>query len=187
MEYNIKTFDLYVNEGSQENEYNVINIESIVELQALIEDYWNFFSNENGKFFNALLNKDKNNIFLVLDLYTEVPKYIIFWDRMIVIDASKSVLMFQEYDNFIQNNKEIKRKIEKFLKSGYMETQSEDFEKSFDFDIKKPESEPEKEFTTKYKVKAGPIDMESIRNLHLNKNKNIAKSTGFVKIPRPRY
>lgn len=153
----------------------------------MTDGYWSHFSKENKKFFDALLSKDKNNVFLVLDLYTKIPKYIIFWDRMIVIDYSKSVFMFQEYDNFIQNNKEIKRKIEKFLKTGYMENQSSDFEKSFDSDMKSEESEPSHLPIPNYKIKTGQIDMESIRNLHLNKNKNVAKSIGFVKIPRPRY
>lgn len=187
MDYSIKNFNSYLNEGSQENEYEIISIENIDELQDLIDDYWNHFSNENKKFFYSLLNKDKNNIFLILDNYSKVPKYIIFWDRMIAIDASKSVFMFQEYDNFIQNNKEIKRKIEKFLKYGEMENQDNDFEKSSKYDVK-PENDdiiisPQRG----YRAMTGKYDMESLRNLHLNANKNLTKTTGFSKIPRPRY
>lgn len=187
MDYSIKNFNSYVNEGSQENEYEICNIQSIDELEELISDYWNHFSNENKKFFNALLNKDKNNIFLVLDNYTKIPKYIIFWDRMIVIDSSKSVFMLQEYDNFLQNNKEIKRKIEKFLKSGEMGYQDYDFQKSSEYNIKPEIDDATISTEPKHKVVTGKIDMQSLRNLHLDRNKNLAKTTGFSKIPRPRY
>lgn len=179
MDYSIRNFNSYINEGSQENEYEIINIESITKLQDLIGDYWNHFSNENKKFFDALLNEDKNNIFLVLDNYSKVPKYVIFWDRMIVIDASKSVFMFQEYDNFIQSNKEIKKKIERFLKYGEIGNQEHDIKPEYDDNIISQEKG--------YKTSIGKYDMESLRNLHLNRDKNLTKTMGFSKIPRPRY
>lgn len=187
MEYSIKNFNSYITEGVSDYEYEVISIETLQELQDLCGRYWNHFSKENEKFFNALLNETKNNIFLVLDIYTEVPKYIIFWDRMIVIDVNKSVLMFQDYENFIQNNKEIKKKIERIIKYGKEDIKKDELEKTPDFELKPKESgtDATTELKNKSKIKTDSFDLDSFRNLHLNKN--LSKLQGFVKIPRPRY
>lgn len=119
MAYNsIKTFDLFIKENNIFDEYEVIDIEKLEQLKTLSGNNWLFFSDGGEKFFNSLLNTTTNNIFVVIDKYELKPLYLIFWDRMIVIDNSNSIFMFQDYDMFMKEEIEIKNKIEDIIKRG---------------------------------------------------------------------
>lgn len=175
MSLNVKNYNSFLKENTLFDEYEVIDIQNYEQLQGLSNNHWSFFSGEGQKYFNALLNKDSNNLFIVLGNKDSLPKFLIFWDRMIAIDSSNSIIMFEEYDKFMKENVEIKNKMENHIKG-------------IEIESKKSENELEDESSIDVNnIKIKPFDYQSFREFHIRKQGNPLKSNLFSKMPKRRY
>ncbi len=175
MSRNVKNYNSFLKENTLFDEYEVIDVQKVEQLESLSDNHWSFLSGEGQKYFNALLNKDNNNLFIVLGNKDSLPKFLIFWDRMIVIDSSNSIIMFEEYDKFMKENVEIKNKIESHIKG---------------IKIASDDSEDEIENGSSNGISVRKIktfDPQSFREFHLRKEANPLKSNFFSKIPKRRY
>jgi hypothetical protein len=172
---NVKNYNSFLKENTLFDEYEVIDVQKVEQLESLSNNHWSFLAGGDQKYFNALLNKDSNNLFIVLGNKDSLPKFLIFWDRMVIIDSSNSIIMFEEYDKFMKENVEIKNKIENHIKGIEIESQ-------------KSENELEDESSIGVSSrKITPFDPETFRGFHIRKEANPLKFNLFSKIPKRRY